>query len=106
MLDGIEKTIFDLIEATSSKNDYISEDDIFDLQTKIVEIIKKNDFPNLKLNPDDSRCNFYLNFAVEDYIGVDKIRRRQSRERSEKMTAIIIKRARRILSRIKNPKED
>lgn len=87
-----------------SKDDSISEDDLFDLQTEVAEKVKDEEFPDLLLNRHDSGCEEALWMAVEGYVGevTELIRHEQNDLRTKKMAKAAIKRARRILRRITN----
>jgi len=98
----VETKLNDFIGLMNSGG-WFDEDEFFDLQVEVTEIILKEEFPALKFDRDDPVDELLLG-AAEDYIGdvVSKLRKKQKPERTAKMARVIVKRGKAVLSRISN----
>lgn len=103
-MDNIaEHKIRHLIEAFIAKGSR-SEDAAFDLQTDVVYAVRDAEYPMVDFS-DEIGEN--LEMAVEEHVGaaLDKIRFKQTEERTAKIAKRALKRARAVLDRLKPTKE-
>ncbi len=98
-VEKVEQVINDFLKKYA--NEEYDEDELFDLQWDVAEVIVKEEFPGLTFDQQDP-VEEVLWGAAEHYLGeiTDRIRRKQKPERTTKMAKALVKRGKAFFSRI------